>query len=674
LQLSLERLEARAVFAATPLGPSPAALPVQSLDGTGNNVAHAAWGSAGSTLLRFSPAAYADGVSAPAGADRPGARLVSNLLSESPADGIVNDRDWTAFVYAWGQFLDHDLGLTDAASPRERFSIPVPTGDPWFDPAGTGTMTIGMSRSAWNPASGTGSGNPRQQVNSITAYIDGSQIYGSDANRAAAVREFAGGRLRTSAGGLLPFNTAGLPNANDAHRVADADLFFAGDFRANENAELIALHTLFVREHNRQAAAAAVRNPTWTDEQLYQHSRRIVIAELQKITYDEFLPALLGTAGLAPWRGYRADVNPGIATEFSTVAFRVGHSMLGDDIEFLDGSGKPLRDPLALRDAFFDPRPVTEGGIDGIVKYLASVRGQEIDTRVVDDVRSFLFGAPGQGGFDLAALNIQRGRDHGIADYNTVRAAYGLPRVGSFAEITPDATVQEALRQAYGSVDRIDPWIGGLAERHLPGSSLGATFTRIIVDQFTRLRDGDRYWYQNALPPAGLREIQSTSLAAIIRANTLVTNIQPGVFFFRATIAGSVFADGNRDGVRQSVEPGVAAATVTLLASDGTNVGTARTDPRGGFAFQRLDIGSYRVVVNQPGGAPISRTLTVSRGGEFRVDVGLPPAPPPRPQPPQGPPRPRQAAFATLVTSDLPGGIISPGSQASGSRQRTRGG
>ncbi len=53
-----------------------------------------------------------------------------------------------------------------------------------------------------------------------------------------------------------------------------------------------------------------------------------MIAELQKISY-EFLPALLGTAGLAPWRGYRADVNPGIATEFSTVAFRVGHSMLG---------------------------------------------------------------------------------------------------------------------------------------------------------------------------------------------------------------------------------------------------------------------------------------------------------------------------------------------------------
>ncbi|MFM8633799.1 MAG: peroxidase family protein [Planctomycetia bacterium] len=263
---------------------------------------------------------------------------------------------------------------------------------------------------------GRAPGNPRQQINEITAFIDGSQIYGVDATRAAALREFAGGRLKTSAGDLLTFNTAGLPNANDAHRVADSRLFLAGDVRANENPELLALHTLFVREHNRIAAEAAVKNPAWSDEQLFQHARRIVIAELQKITYDEFLPSLLGGPkpgpdGIARWRGYRADVNPGIATEFSTAAFRLGHSMLGPDIEFVADDGTSIRDPLALRDAFFNPTPLSEVGIDGIVKYLASSRAQEIDTRVVDDVRNFLFGAPGQGGFDLASLNIQRGRD-----------------------------------------------------------------------------------------------------------------------------------------------------------------------------------------------------------------------------------------------------------------------
>jgi len=638
-----ERLEPRALLAVVPIGATP--LPVQSLDGTGNNPANPQWGSTIEALLRKSPVAYADGVSAPAGADRPSARLVSNLLAASPEGGIVNDRDWTAFVYAWGQFLDHDLSLTAAAAPAERFSIAVPTGDPWFDPAGTGTKTIGMTRSEWDATTGTGSGNPRQQVNEITAFIDGSQIYGVDTARAAALREFAGGRLKTSAGNLLPFNTGGLANANDARRVADTVLFLAGDVRANENPELLALHTIFVREHNRIAAEAASRNPAWTDERLFQHARRLVIAELQKITYDEFLPALLGgpkpgADGIAPWRGYRADVNPGIATEFSTAAFRVGHSMLGEDIEFLANDGTAIRDPLALRDAFFNPTPLTEVGIDGIVKYLASSRAQEIDTRVIDDVRNFLFGAPGQGGFDLAALNIQRGRDHGLADYNTVRVAYGLPRVTSFAQITPDVAVQRALQQAYGSVDTLDLWVGGLAEKHLPGSSVGATFTRILVDQFTRLRDGDRYWYQNALPADAVRTIQGTTLADVIRRNTGVTNVQPGVFVFRAAIAGSVFGDRNADGIRQPIEPGVAAALVTLVDASGATVASLRTDARGAFSFGRLDLGSYRVVVTpSAGGTPVtSRTVAVTKGGEIRgLDVALTMTPPVAPKPPSPP-------------------------------------
>ncbi|MEI6636669.1 MAG: peroxidase family protein, partial [Planctomycetota bacterium] len=602
--------------AGLPLAPPPPTttgptVEVRSFDGSGNNLAQPEWGSTGEQLLRRSVAAYGDGVSDPSGSDRPSARAVSNLLAANPAGGLVNDRDWTAFVYAWGQFLDHDLGLTAAASPRERLAIAVPTGDPSFDPAGTGTMTISMSRSAYDPATGLGVGNPRQQTNEITAFIDGSQVYGSDATRAAALRAFTGGLMRTSDGGLLPFNTTGLANANDAHRVADDQLFLAGDTRANENPELLSLQTLFLREHNRIAAEAAARNPALSDEQLYQHARRLVIAELQRITYDEFLPALLGAArpgadDIAPYRGYRADVNPGIATEFSTVAFRVGHSMLGEDIEFLDANGVEVRDPMLLRDAFFDPRPLSELGIDSIVKYLASSRAQEIDTRVVDDVRNFLFGAPGQGGFDLAALNIQRGRDHGISDYNTVRAAYGLPRLTSFAQITADVGVQESLKLAYGSIDRVDPWIGGLAETHQPGSSLGATFTRILVDQFTRLRDGDRFWYQNSLPGDLVRTVQGTTLADVIRRNSSVTNIQPEVFFFRASITGSVFGDGNRDGRRQSPEPGLASVAVSLVDASGTAVATAQTNARGEYAFRRLDIGSYRVVVTPAGGPAVT--------------------------------------------------------------------
>jgi len=658
-----ERLETRAVFAVGTAGPLP--LPVQSLDGTGNNLVHADWGSAGERFLRLSPAAYADGISSLAGPDRPNERLISNQIFASPAGGITNDRDMSAFVYAWGQFLDHDLTLSDSAIPAEPISIAVPAGDPWFDPTGTGAATMPNLRTAFDPA--TGSSEPRQQVNSLTAFIDGSQIYGSDAARAAALREFSGGRLLASAGNLLPFNTAGLPNATIG-LTPDAELHLAGDVRANENPQLLALHTLFMREHNRLAAEAAARNPGWTDEQLFQHARRLVIAELQTITYTEFLPAVLGrgtpaTLALRAYRGYRPDVDAGISTEFATAAYRFGHSLLGDEVGFLDDRGAEVREPIGLRDAFFNVAVVAETGIDPILKYLASDRAQELDAVVIDDVRNFLFGAPGQGGFDLAALNIQRGRDHGLADYNTVRQAYGLPRVTSFAQIAATPEVERALEAAYGSVDKVDLWVGGLAERHLPGSSLGATFTRIIVDQFQRLRDGDRYWYQNALPAPAARAIQATTLADVIRRNTNLVNLQPDLFHFRVGIGGTVFGDRNGDGVRQRNEPGLAAAVVTLVDATGSTVASTRTDARGGFRFDHLDLGSYRAVVAPAGAGPAatSRTVAVVSGGEIKgLDVGLPVASPaPRPpvtrRPPTNDPSPRpgaplpRAAFAALA-------------------------
>ena len=501
----------------------------QSLDGRDNNFSNPAWGSVGEQFLRGSASAYGDGISSPAGASRPSPRVVSNALSAASTDeAIPNERGFTSFTHAWGQFVDHDIVLSTPTD--EIITIIVPPGDEWFDPSNTGAATMLLRRSSYDPTS-----SPREQVNAITAFIDGSQIYGVDAERAATLREFSGGRLRTSTSNLLPFNTSGLENANDAHLVADAQLFLAGDVRANENPELLSLHTLFVREHNRIAAQAARANPTWSDEELYQYARRIVIAEIQHITYDEFLPSLMGSNALPAYSGYRADVNPGIATEFSSAAFRLGHSMLGDEIRLLNDNGVQVRSAVSLRDAFFDPSLVQQVNIDPILKHLATDTAQEIDTIIIDDVRNFLFGEPGQGGFDLASLNIQRGRDHGIADYNTVRQAYGLSRITRFDQITSDPYFQATLASTYGSVDNIDLWIGGLAEDHLPNSSLGPTFTRILVDQFTRLRDGDRFWYENALPANLARDVENTSLAEIIERNTNLTSMQDNVFFSNTT-------------------------------------------------------------------------------------------------------------------------------------------
>lgn len=572
---------------------------IRALDGSNNNLAHPDWGAVGADLLRVAPAEYADGRAAPAGADRPSARAVSNALVEQDGD-VLNDRDLSAMVYAWGQFLDHDLDLTPAGSPAVAFNVAVPKGDPEFDPTGTGTKTIGLTRSLFDSATGTSAANPRQQINTLTAFIDGSQIYGVDAARAKDLRTLSGGQLKTSEGNMLPYNSGNWPNDNATGLPYDS-LYMAGDVRANENIELSSMQTLFVREHNRLATRYAAANPSWSDEQVFQAARRIVIGELQTITYNEFLPALLGDNALSRYRGYNPNVNPGITNEFSTAGFRVGHSMLGADVEFLDNRGIEVRDEVELRDAFFNPELLGETGIDGVLKYLASDPAQEIDSTIVDDVRNFLFGPPGAGGFDLASLNIQRGRDHGLADYNATRVAYGLPAVTSFAQITSDVAKQQVLAKTYGNVNNVDLWVGGLAEDHARGGSMGPLFKAILVDQFQRLRDGDRFWYQRDLNRSELSQVESTSLADVIRRNTTTVNLQDNVFRFHTEISGRVIADTNRDGRIGGRDQGLRGITVELVDLNGNLMASTVTGRDGSYTFDNVEFGTFRVRLALPG-------------------------------------------------------------------------
>ena len=520
----------------------PASADNRTIDGTMNNLANPDWGAATDPgagryvqLRRVAPSDYGDGISTPAGASRPSAREVSNAVV-AQSGSVLNARYLSDFVWQWGQFLDHDIDLTEAAEPHEPFDIPVPTGDPYFDPMSTGTQTIPLNRSAYDPNTGLGPGNPREQVNQITSYIDASNVYGSDPVRAAALRTNGGtgAKLLTSGGGdLLPLNTALLPNANGGP-FPDDQLFLAGDVRANEQVGLTAMHTLFVREHNRLVDELSAANPTWTDEQLYQRARKIVGAQMQAITYEEFLPALLGPYAPSSSGTYDANVDATIINEFSTAMYRLGHSMLSPQLLRLQGDGTPAPGgPLALKDAFFDPTLLQTGSdVDEFLKGLASQRQQETDTMIVDDLRNFLFGPPGSGGFDLASLNIQRGRDHGLPDYNTLRVAYGLTAVADFSDITSDTTLQMALQALYGDVNDIDPWIGALAEDHLPGASVGELIARVLQEQFERLRDGDRFWYENDpdFTAVEIEAIRSTRLSDIIRRNTGITSLQNNVF------------------------------------------------------------------------------------------------------------------------------------------------
>ena len=338
----------------------------EPIDGVGNNVANPTWGAAGTDFLRIAAANFADGVSAPNGQTLPSARVISNLVANQDVAGLEqnlnNSRNMSDFVYAWGQFIDHDIDLTQGGSVA--MNIPVPTGDPTFDPTGQGGLSIAFNRSQIAPGTGTSTSNPAQFVNQDTSFIDGSMIYGSDAATAAALRTFSGGQLKTSAGDLLPYNTMGL-NMADNIGVPETTLFAAGDVRANENVELSNLTTLFVREHNTQAALLAKEHPTWTDQQLYNGARQIVIGEIQSITYNEWLPALMGNNALAPYTGYNANVNPSIVDEFSSAAFRL-HTLLDDDVQFLNNNGSPNTSieggDMSLAADFFQPAIVAIPG------------------------------------------------------------------------------------------------------------------------------------------------------------------------------------------------------------------------------------------------------------------------------------------------------------------------
>jgi hypothetical protein len=472
-------------------------------------------------------------------------------------------------------------------------------------------------------------------------------IYGSDAATAKSLRTMVDGKMKLAGDGMLPLNNSQnfpsgtVPMFNGSPTLTSDQMFAAGEVRANENIELSSLQTLFVREHNRWATILKTKSPSLTDEELYVRARAIVIGELQSITFNEWLPSILGPNAIGPYRGYNPGTNPQLSNEFATAAFRFGHSLLSDEIGFLDSNGNAMAEDVALSDALFNPVLLQKFGLEPILKYLASDSASELDTKAVNSVRNFLFGPPGAGGLDLVSLNIQRGRDHGLASYNAVRTSLGLPKVNGFAEITSDVAMQSKLKTLYGTVDNMDLWVAILAEDHVPGGNLGSTGTKIIASQFERIRNGDRFWYQRSFSGAMLNEIQRTRLSEVIARNTSLKNVQPNVFVFNPRIEGMVIAELPRSNPSGAVRGGpirptsvaapLAGWTVSLIGQDGIEVASTRTDSRGQFRLDPvsgLKTGTFKIqVTKDPVGNGIvrgdSQLIGIQRGDQVVSGVRL---------------------------------------------------
>ncbi|EFA11560.1 peroxidase isoform X1 [Tribolium castaneum] len=533
----------------------------RTFDGTCNNLERPNLGAAFQPFRRALPPDYADGVSSPRGAKTgalPSARTVS-LEVHRPF--YKNDDKFSVMLAVWGQFLDHDMTATAPSRGPNGSTIACcgqkvthpecfPVKLDRFDPLSEFNVTcMEFVRSA-NAA--TCCLGPREQMNQVTAFIDGSVIYGVEEKTVGALRTMSGGELEMF---VTSDNRTLLPVSKDltdgCNRLEESRkgryCFLTGDGRANENLHLTSMHLIWARQHNSIAKQLAKLNPDWADERLFQESRKIIGAQMQHICYREFLPILLGRglmekSGLYPrtsgyFTEYNSAVDPSIANNFATAAFRFAHSIIPGLMKFLakDSSSPEF---VQLHKMLFDPfRLYQAGGLDRALRGAMDTPIQANDPYFSSELKDKLFEDAANEtirayGLDLVSLNIQRGRDHGLVGYNSWREHCGLRRVSTFQQLQGDFD-DDSLRNIqaiYRDVDDVDLYTGALSEKPLNGSILGPTLTCLIHDQFVRVKYGDRFWYENPhwFTLDQLAEIRKTSLARIICDNSdEVDEVQP---------------------------------------------------------------------------------------------------------------------------------------------------
>ena len=552
---------------------------VRPINGIGANPEHPTWGSLNDPMIDLTDISFADGFGSPTGGNRANPRKVSNLIF-CQVGSIPDKKNLSDYTFIWGQFIDHDITLVMDAED-ERVNISVPRFDAWMDPYGSGTAIIPVPRSRFVESTGDSVGNPRLYANAITAYMDGSNVYGSTAERLTWLRQYVDGKLKVSKGNLLPYNTLTGeyeapvdPNAPMmAHPITppDGKWFVAGDIRANENVLLTSMHTTFVREHNRQCDIIKSKNPGWNDEQIFQRARKIVSGLIQSISYNEWLPLMIGR-DFPEYTGFDENVNVQVTNAFSAAAFRYGHTTINSAVLRMDEHGHTMPGgDMVMANAFFHPAAIRESeGVECFLKGMCYQPQQDIDCKVIDDLRNMLFGPPGAGGMDLAAINIQRGRERGLADYNTMRLNYGLEPYTDFGQISKDPELIQNLYEIYdGDINEIDPWVGMLAETHISNSMFGELLEKIIVEQFERTRDGDPFFYiiDNELTDDEKLEISNTRLGDVV-ARTSGMNTIPQSIFEVETIRNETRSITAKDNNLENNEWGM---TSSLLTSTTTN-------------------------------------------------------------------------------------------------------
>ncbi|GIY69338.1 peroxidase [Caerostris darwini] len=428
--------------------------------------------------------------------------------------------------------------------PQECMQIDVPEDDSFYGPRKVQCLNLVRSL----PVHGE-CGGRREQLNKATSFLDGSTIYGSEVQRTKSLRSFNKGQLRTQSINNTPFMiTSDGMGVNCGTPSEPLKCFQAGDSRVNMLVELMAMHTLWYREHNRIAEELSKLNPQWSDQTLFQEARRILIAELQHITYNEFLPVLLGEDAMEYFQlkiandeyydGYDETINPSIFNAFGAAAFRFGHSLVKDMLDLI-GPDNKTEESVALHETYFNPQLLYHNRLDSLLRGATTQKINSVDSFISNEVRQHLFQPSDKDfGHDLAAIGIQRGRDHGLPSYTKWRSVCGLSEVKSWEDLQAVMNVERAnkLKEVYQSVDDIDLIPGALAEHPAEGSLLGPTYVCIIGRQFKKTRKGDRFWFEmpnsvGAFTKDQLNEIYKSQMSRIICDNSdNITKLHKNVF------------------------------------------------------------------------------------------------------------------------------------------------
>ncbi|XP_064881099.1 thyroid peroxidase [Oncorhynchus nerka] len=571
----------------------------RSISGVCNNRQKPFWGTANSALARWLPAEYEDGEREPKGWNHgqlyngfqlPPVHEVSKKILQSSSRPMLLDAAYCQMLVDWGQYIDHDISFTPQSTSRAAFlggldclktceninpCFPIET---FPDDKLSGNRScVPFFRSS--PACFSGNAQAvttdikqvlqRQQMNSITSFLDASTVYGHTPYLQSALRDLSNseGRLAVnsrftdlSGRPYLPFvpNTPSPcfqdPGDAQGERV---DCFLAGDSRVNEVLTLVALHTLWMREHNRIAEALNSLNPHWSSEIIYQEARKIIGALHQIITTRDYVPKIIGREAfdlyIGPYGGYDATTEPSASNVFSTAAFRFGHATIPSVLRRLNQSFQEHEhfSSLSLHKTFFSPwRLIKEGGLEPVLRGLLGTPATVVSpgNLLTEELTERLVVLTVPGGLDLAALNLQRGRDHGLPGYNDWRTFCGLDRIETrddFREVVKDASVVGKIMDLFRHPDNIDVWLGGLVEEPLPGSRTGPLFSCLIGKQIKMIRDGDRFWWESeGVFTLGQRvELLRHSLSRVICDNSEVKEAPLDPFRFGKYPDGFLLCD-----------------------------------------------------------------------------------------------------------------------------------